>query len=142
MFTSDNFTAGEKVDLSNELALIGAADTPLTSLLLGAGKSEKATSTIFSYIEKTLDETSDLSAKEGSDDLVVAQSARAQLSNVLQIFKKGAQVSGSALAMKSTQFSEEINDRLLELKMNMENTFFNSAKMMVVLSRMSADWEV
>lgn len=128
MFSSDNFTAAEKVDLSKELALIGAEDTPLTSLLLGAGKSEPATSTVFSYIEKMLDETSDISAKEGSDDLVVAESARAQLSNIEQIFKKGAQVTGSALASKSTQFSEEINDRLLELKMNMENALFNSTK--------------
>jgi hypothetical protein len=128
MFSSDNFTNAEKVSLSQELAIIGAEDTPLSTLLLTSGKTEQATSTIYSYIEKTLDDTADISAKEGSDDIVDVASARAQLSNVEQIFKKGATVSGSALAMKATQFSEEINDRLLELKMNMENAFFNSTK--------------
>jgi hypothetical protein len=128
MFSSDNFTNAEKVSLSQELAIIGAEDTPLSTLLLTSGKTEQATSTIFSYIEKTLDDTADISAKEGSDDIVDVASARAQLSNIEQIFKKGATVSGSALAMKATQFSEEINDRLLELKMNMEDAFFNSTK--------------
>jgi hypothetical protein len=127
MFKSSNFTNAEQVSLSQEIALIGVQATPLTSLLLAKG-TEKATSTVHTWREKTLDKTDDISAVEGEETTVFQESARRELNNVLQIFKKGASISGSALAMKSTQYAEEVADRLLELKINMEKALINSLK--------------
>ena len=118
----------EQISLAKEIALIGVQATPFTSLLMSKGNIEKALSTVYTWRAKTLDNAEDLSAVEGSDDIVFYETARAELSNILEIFKKGASISGTAVAMKSTQFAEEVNDRLLELKINMEKKFINGLK--------------
>lgn len=128
MFKSENFTNAEQISLSREIALIGVQATPFTSMLMAKGNIEKALSTVYTWREKTLDHTDDLSAVEGSDDIVFYETARAELSNILEIFKKGASISGTAVAMKSNQFASEVNDRLLELKINMEKKFINGTK--------------
>jgi len=128
MFKSSNFTNMEQISLAKEIALIGVQATPFTSLLMSKGNIEKALSTVYTWRAKTLDNAEDLSAVEGSDDIVFYETARAELSNILEIFKKGASISGTAVAMKSTQFAEEVNDRLLELKINMEKKFINGLK--------------
>lgn len=128
MFKSTNLTETEQISLSQEIALIGVQATPFTSLLMAKGNIEKALSTVYTWREKTLDNADDLSAVEGSDDIVFYESARAELSNILEIFKKGASISGTAVAMKSNQFAQEVNDRLLELKINMEKKFINGTK--------------
>lgn len=119
MFESKNFTNAEQISLAQEIAVIGVQSTPLTSLLMAKGV-EKALSTVYTWREKTLDNTADISAVEGAETTDFQESARRELNNVLEIFKKGASVSGTALAMQSTQFADEVNDRLLELKMNIE----------------------
>ncbi|MGG4434259.1 DUF5309 family protein [Priestia megaterium] len=128
MFKSTNFTKLEQVSLAKEIAVIGIQDTPLTSMLMAKGNIEKALSTVYTWREKTLDTTNDLSAVEGSDEIQYFETARAELSNILEIFKKGAQISGTAVAMKSGQFAEEVADRLLELKVNMEKKFIVGIK--------------
>ncbi|MFY0802146.1 SU10 major capsid protein [Peribacillus frigoritolerans] len=127
-FQSTNFTAAEKISLSTEIAIIGVQATPFTSLLMAKGNIEKALSTVYTWRAKTLDNTDDLSAVEGADTTVFHESARAELNNVLEIFKKGASISGTAVAMKSTQFADEINDRLLELKISIEKKLINGLK--------------
>lgn len=128
MFKSGNFTNVEQISLAKEIALIGVQATPLTSMLMAKGNIEKALSTVYSWREKTLDSADDLSAVEGEDTTVFFESARAELSNILEIFKKGASITGTAIAMKSSQLAEEVNDRLLELKINMEKKFINGVK--------------
>ncbi|MBB6445628.1 SU10 major capsid protein [Bacillus benzoevorans] len=128
MFKSNTFTEIEQISLAKEIAIIGVQATPFTSLLMAKGNIEKALSTVYTWREKTLDHTDDLSAVEGSDEIVFYETARAELNNILEIFKKGASISGTAVAMKSTQFAEEVNDRLLELKINMEKKFINGLK--------------
>ncbi|APH05857.1 SU10 major capsid protein [Bacillus weihaiensis] len=128
MFTSENFTKTEQISLSQEIAIIGVQATPFTSMLMAKGNIEKALSTVYTWREKTLDQTDDLSALEGEDTTEFFESARAELSNILEIFKKGASLSGTAIAMKRNQLAEEVNDRLLELKINMEKKFINGLK--------------
>lgn len=127
MFKSTNFTQSELVNLSKEIAVIGVQATPFTSLLLSKG-FEKATSTIYSWREKTLSHDEDITVAEGSETTVFTESARRELNNVLEIFKKGVSLSGTAIAMQSNQFASEVNDRLLELKVNMEKKFINGVK--------------
>ncbi|MFB4473319.1 DUF5309 family protein [Oceanobacillus caeni] len=128
MFTSNNFTNAERISLSQELARVGVQVTPFTSLLMAKGNIEKALSTVYTWREKTLSHDEDISAEEGSDTTVFYESARAELNNVLEIFKKGASISGTAQAMNAGQLSAEVEDRLLELKINMEKKFINGQK--------------
>ncbi|MEC1720606.1 SU10 major capsid protein [Schinkia azotoformans] len=128
MFKSSNFTNAEQISLAKEIAIIGVQATPLTSLLMSKGNIEKALSTVYTWREKVLDQTDDISAVEGEDTTVFFESARAELSNILEIFKKGASITGTAVAMKSSQLAEEVNDRLLELKINIEKKLINGIK--------------
>ncbi|SFA52353.1 hypothetical protein SAMN05216169_103220 [Anoxybacillus pushchinoensis] len=128
MFKSTNFTNAELVNLSKEIAVVGVEYTPLTSLLLAKGKVEKATSPIFTWRERSLVHDEDISAVEGEDTTVFTESGRRELNNVLEIFKKGVSISGTAIAMQSNQFASEINDRLLELKINLEKKLINGTK--------------
>lgn len=128
LFKSTNFTNAEQISLSKEIAVIGVQSTPLTSMLMAKGNIEKALSTVYTWREKTLSHDEDITAEEGSETTVFYESARAELSNILEIFKKGASVSGTAGAMNSVQFADEINDRLLELKINMEKKFITGTK--------------
>ena len=128
MFTSNNFTNAEQISLSQEIAKIGVQSTPFTSLLMSKGNIEKALSTVYTWREKTLSHDEDISAKEGAETTVYYESARAELNNVLEIFKKGVSISGTAVAMNGGQLSSEVADRLLELKINMEKKFINGVK--------------
>lgn len=128
MINSNNgFTATESISLSKELALLGVQSTPLSSLLLSKGV-EKALSTVFTFKEKTLDSTEDISAVEGADTDVFQASAKRELTAILQIFKKAVSISGTAEAMQSAKFTEEVADRLLELKINLEKVLINGTK--------------
>lgn len=128
MFTSTNFTEKEQISLAKEIAVIGVEETPFTSMLMAKGNIEKALSTVYTWKEKTLNTLDDISAVEGSDEITFFESARAELSNVLEIFKVGVAITGTAQAMKSTQLSQEVADRLLELKVNMEKKFLLGIK--------------
>ena len=127
MFKSTNFTNAELISLSKEIAVVGVEYTPLTSLLLAKG-IEKATSTIYTWRERSLVHDEDITAVEGEDTTVFIESGRRELNNVLEIFKKGVSVSGTAIAMQSNQFASEVNDRLLELKINLEKKLINGNK--------------
>lgn len=128
MFKSENFLATEQLSLSNELVVLGIQSTPLTSLLLSKGSIEKAMSTVYTWREKTIDNTEDITFAEGSETTVFQQSVKRELSNILQIFKKAVSISGTAEAMQRNKFSEEVSDRLLELKINLEKTLINGLK--------------
>ena len=127
MFKSTNFTNAERISLAEEIAKVGVQSTPLTSLLIAKGV-EKATSTIYTWREKALSHDEDISAEEGADTTEFQVSARRELHNVLEIFKKGVSISGTAQAMNAAQLAEEVNDRLLELKINIEKKLINGIK--------------
>ncbi|WP_150284753.1 DUF5309 family protein [Rummeliibacillus sp. TYF-LIM-RU47] len=128
MFTSKNFTQNEKIALSQEIAEIGKQATPFTSLLMAKGNVEQSLSTIFNWREKTLDNTEDITFAEGSVTDAFQQSVRKEYNNVLQIFKKAVEISGTAERMANGQLSAEISDRLLEMKIQIEKTLINGTK--------------
>lgn len=128
MFTSQNFTQNEKISLSQEIAEIGKQSTPLTSLLMSKGNVEQALSTIYNWREKTLDNTENISFTEGSVTDTFQKSVRKEYNNVLQIFKKAVEISGTAEKMANGQFTQEVQDRLLEMKIQIEKTLINGLK--------------
>lgn len=132
MFKSSNFLKDEIVSLDREITKLGVEQTPLSSLLMGLGKVGKINAPVHTWREVTLDDTDDIGAVEGNKDIQFYQTGRAQLSNVAEIFQKGVSLSGTVQAMSgngiSNQFSQETNDRLLELKINLEKKLVSGAK--------------
>lgn len=134
MLTTANLTTQENISLSKEMSLIAATDTPLTTLLLANGQIEKATGKIHTWRERTLDATANITVAEGADadPDTFTKSTRVELSNVCQILLKTTAVSGTAQATAGTSvtdlFSQEINDRLIELKINLEKQLLTSTK--------------
>ncbi|SFM41231.1 DUF5309 domain-containing protein [Salibacterium qingdaonense] len=126
MIKTTDMNDNEILDLSREIALVAPTQTPLTTMLA----AESAHAPTVDWREKKLDSTSDIFQEEGAETTTFQQSSRPQMSNVCSIFKKAASVSGTLESTDVTGisniFSEEINDRLTELKINMENQLFNS----------------
>lgn len=124
MIKTSHFTTHENIDLSKEIVLISPSDTPLTTLLMNKKLVETAGSVTINWREKTLDDTEDISKTEGFTVDTFVSSGRAEKSNVMEIFSKAVQVSGSAQASNITGindlFASEISDRLTEVKVNIE----------------------
>lgn len=132
MITTANFTSLENINLAKEISLVAPMDTPFSTLLLGGGKFDTTTSKIDTWRTKSLDNTEDISQVEGSTTSTFQASARAEMSNVCEIFKKAVSVSGTASASGITGvpnlFAEETNDRLIEMKVSMEKQLLNGVK--------------
>ena len=150
MIKTSNFTAHENIDLSREISLIAPVDTPLTTLLLNKKLVETAGSVTINWREKTLDDTEDISRIEGYTPDTFTSSGRAEKSNVMEIFSKAVQVSGSAQASNVTGindlFASEINDRLTEVKVNIEKkmlapTNYNDGSTEPYIRRMKSIFE-
>ena len=136
MIKTANFTAHENIDLSKEIALIAGVDTPFTTLLMNKKLVETAGSVTINWREKTLDDTADISKVEGHTPDTFVSSGRAEKSNVMEIFSKAVQVSGSAQASNvvgiNDLFASEINDRLTEVKVNIERKCLHLQTIMTV----------
>jgi len=132
MIQTSNFTVGEKIDLTNEIALVQPLDTPLFTYLMTRKAYDKANSTIVTWREKTLDTTEDISAPEGSETNVFYKSDRVEKNNVCEIFKKAAQISGTAEAINikgiGDLYASEMADRLAEIKVNIEKKLINGVR--------------
>lgn len=132
MIKTSDFLSLENVDLMAELGVAQPLDTPLSTLLLGRNQYDKETSYLVNWREKTLDTTSDISQVEGSETTVFQTSTRAEKLNYCEILKKAVSVSGSAEASSITGISDlytsEMADRLVELKVNLEDKIINGTK--------------
>lgn len=124
MIKISSFTQLENIDLTAEMGLIQPLDTPLTTLLMAKGQIADATSVTINWREKSLSMDDNISQVEGFTTTNFQQSGRAEKSNVMELFSKAASVSGSAEASNivgiNDLFASEVNDRLTEMKVNVE----------------------
>ena len=132
MVKRSDFLANEVLDLREEIALVSPTDTPLTTLLMGRGAVVPATDITVTWRERKLNEERGTLRLEGAEAGVVLKSTRNSLSNVCQIIEKVTQVSGTAQALNpkgiGNSFEAEVNDRLVEVKRDLEYYFLNGAK--------------
>lgn len=130
MLDTTKLTTQENISLEKEIAIVAPIDTPFTTLLLANGRQKNATAKIHTWREKSLNLTDDISVAEGAEATNFAEGVRAELNNVMEIFMKSAKVSGTAQATGAVGdlFSEEINDRLAELKVNIEKRLITGVK--------------
>ena len=126
---------GELLDLTSEIALLSPTDTPLTTLLYSMGKTVGATDITVSWREKELHKPSSITDKlmlEGAEAPESIHSTRTMKSNICQIMSKATSVSGTLNALNpygiGNEYAQEINDRLLELKRDMEYFFISGTK--------------
>ena len=126
---------GELLDLSSEIALISPTDTPLTTLLYSMGKTVGATDITVSWRERDLHKPESVLTNlmlEGAEAPESVHSTRVMKSNICQIMSKATSVSGTLNALNphgiGNEFANEIADRLLELKRDMEYFFISGAK--------------
>lgn len=129
MLDTTKLTTQENIFLTEEITVVAPLATPLTTLLLGKGKVKDGSAKIHTWREKSLD-FSDATAKEGADAKVFVNSTRAELNNIMEIFSRATAVSGTAQATGATKdlFSQEIEDRLSEVKVAIEKKLIKGVK--------------
>lgn len=130
-----NMLQGELLDLTQEIALLSPTDTPLTTLLYSMGKTVPASDITVSWREKKLHTPAEITANlmlEGADAPDSVQSTREMKSNICQIMSKATSVSGTVQALSpygiGDVYASEIQDRLIELKRDMEYFFLAGTK--------------
>lgn len=132
MVKRKDFLENEVVDLTEEIKLVSPIDTPLTTMLMQRGQIVKATDITVTWREKQLNTTRGTLIKEGADAGAVITSSRSSISNLCQILEKVTQVSGTARALQpkgvGDTFNAEVQDRLIELKRDLEWYFLNGTK--------------
>lgn len=132
MIKRNNFLDGEVLDLAEEIKLVSPTDTPLTTMLMSRGAVVPAKDITVTWREKQLNTTRGTLIKEGADAGSVLTSSRSSISNLCQILEKVTQVSGTARSLHPTGigdvFEAEVNDRLIELKRDLEWYFLNGTK--------------
>lgn len=126
---------GELQDLTKEIALISPTDTPLTTLLYSMGKTVGATDITVSWRERDLHKPSSVLENlmlEGAEAPDSIHSTREMKSNICQIMSKATSISGTLNALNpygiGNEYANEIADRLLELKRDMEYFFISGTK--------------
>ncbi|HDR7414087.1 TPA: DUF5309 domain-containing protein [Bacillus toyonensis] len=129
MLDSKKLTNLENNHLTDEITVVAPLSTPFMTLLMSKGQYVDTTAKIHSWREKTLD-FSDVTVTEGSEATNFVNGVRAEMSNVLEIFLKSTQVSGTAQATGKVGdlFAQEINDRLAEVKVAIEKKLINGVK--------------
>src|SRR5690554_39400 len=123
------FLQGELVDLSDVIALVSPTDTPLYTLIANRGQIVPAKDITVTWREKELNQTRGQLILEGAEAGTPLNSQRTMKSNICQIMEKVVSVSGTvrALAAKGIgdEFNAEVNDRLIELKRDIEYYIIN-----------------
>lgn len=126
------FLDGELIDLSEEIALVNPTDTPLYTMIANRGQITQAKDITVTWREKELNQTRGQLILEGAEAGTPINSQRTMKSNVAQIMEKVVSVSGTvrALAVKGIgdEFNAEVNDRLIELKRDIEYYLINGVK--------------
>lgn len=128
MVKTNDFLENEIIDLSEEIKLVSPTDTPLTTLLMGRGATVPATDITVTWRERKLNETRGTLKSEGDGIGDPVKSSRRTLSNVCQIIEKVLEVSGTAETAGETTFEDELIDRLMEVKRDMEWYFLNGVR--------------
>ncbi|MBC2370157.1 DUF5309 domain-containing protein [Listeria booriae] len=133
MKKTTDLTALENIDLSTAIAYASPIDTPFTTLVMQNGLVAPANATKVTWREAALDETRKGPKLEGADASNITKTSRKEISNNQQIFERTAEVSGSlsaiqVIGVQGGELASEINDRMIETKLDMEWYFLQGTK--------------
>lgn len=117
MVTSNGFVSAVGYDFSEIFAEINPAKTATLTQILDAKGVGTASGTLIQKKVKNLSKTGTSGGKaEGADAGAAEKSAYETVKNVCEIFSKVAEVSGTANAINGAAYSEELQDRIAEIK--------------------------
>lgn len=132
MINNTDLTRQTLIDLAKEFVTTNAVVTPLSSLLYSKSKNYNYNKDIVVRKKiKTLSNVASGARKEGQDAPADEKSTFAWIENNMEIFSKATSVSGTVGAISGSDkvaLAKEINDRLIELKGDIENSFINGVK--------------
>ena len=131
MKTSTDFARQNVIDLGNEIIIANPIYTPLTSLLFAKNKTTKAKDVVVRRKIKKLSTAVSGGRKEGAEAPAAEKTSYEWIDNNLEIFSKATVISGTVGALEGDTkqaLAKEINDRLIELKGDIEKAFFVGVK--------------
>lgn len=122
----------EVVDLATEIALVTPTDTPLMTMILSRGLTRPASDITVSWRERELNKTQTKLQLEGAEAPDPVKSTRRTISNICQIMSRSTSISGTLAALNplgiGDEFAAELQDRLAELKRDMEHYVISGTK--------------
>lgn len=125
MINSGSLTRTPVVDLSQALLVVNSQATPFLSYLL-ATRTSKANDISVSRRVKTLSRTASGKSNEGESTFVAEKSSYATITNFCEIFEKLVTISETSAVIGSTLMSQEVLDRIEEVKYDIEYELINS----------------
>jgi hypothetical protein len=121
----------EYLDISPIINAEQIQSTPFLSWLLGAGKTEAATSTEIKWREYQINEDDSSGQLEGGD-YPDAESGRTWFSNLTEIFRKSTSVSGTLDAINVSGVGNELTNqvmlRAMEMKLDLNRKLITGVK--------------
>ncbi|EPM2572237.1 SU10 major capsid protein [Listeria monocytogenes] len=126
MKKTTNLLSVENLDLSQAIALASPTDTPFSTMLMQSGLVAPANATTITWRERKLSSTKRGPQVEGFDATDAITTSRTEKKNNQQLFTNTAEVSGTLEAISvpgvpGGEIASEINDRMIELKLELEN---------------------
>lgn len=125
--TSYNNTAGQPRDLTKIITMIAPDDTPLMTM---SGTGNKATQRLHEWTKDALADPAANAQVEGADVTAFQGSEVTGANNVVQIFRKAINVSGTAQAVDqagiTNQYNYQMANRLKEFKKDVEYALFGN----------------
>lgn len=118
------------IDLSEAFAVTNAQLSPLLSILLATRKT-KASDVTVSRRVKTFSQTPSGKKGEGFKPASYEKTVFTYKSNVCEIFNKNVSISNTTIAVAGNGkllMAQEIEDRIVEIKKDLENSIINGTK--------------
>lgn len=131
MLTNTDLQRRATIDLSDVFSISNALHTPFLSLLLAKGLDTKAVDVLVSRKVKTYNSDFSGGKVEGGKITDYQKTGYTYVSNVCEIFSKAVSVSNTAIAVNGdgkTLLAKELQDRVDELKFDIENQILNGTK--------------
>ena len=126
MIVSNGFLQAVGYDFSEIFAEINPAQTATLTQIIAAKGVGAANGTTVSKIVKELSKGATSGGKaEGADAGAAEKSTKTHVKNVTEIYSKVAKVSGTANAINAASYSEELNDRIAEIKEDINVNLLN-----------------
>lgn len=125
MIKNTDLNREQAIDIKDELMVINAQFTPITSLVMKKAAT-KARDVVHRQSFRTLSEVPSGARKEGDSAPTSENSGRVTVENFLEIFSKATSVSGTSAALNGggdNLLKTEMKYRLMEIKSDIEKAF-------------------
>lgn len=126
MVTSNGFVNSIGKDFSPLFAVINPTNTATLTQIIEAKGVIGANNTLIQKTLKELSKTGTSGGKtEGAEAGAAEKSNKTTVKNAMEIFAKVAKVSGTAKAMNSAVYDDEVHDRIAEVKEDINTNVLN-----------------